>query len=104
MERKNWRIFAALLLATLLSLTVSCTTPAGRSAGTVVDDASITTQVKTELLADKLVSGVAISVQTFKGEVVLTGAVDSPEQIQKAEDIARSVKGVTKVKNLLKLK
>jgi len=104
MVRNNVRVFVALLLAALLALTVSCTTPAGRSAGTVVDDATITTQVKAELFADKLVSGVAISVQTFKGEVVLTGAVDSQAQIEKAESIALSVKGVTRVNNLLKLK
>ena len=104
MVRKNVHVFVAVLFAALLSLTVSCTTPAGRSAGTVVDDATITTEVKTALFADKQVSGVAISVQTFKGEVVLTGAVDSQAQIQKAESIARSVNGVTRVKNLLKLK
>ena len=104
MVRNNVHVFVAVLLAALLSLTVSCTTPAGRSAGTVVDDATITTEVKAALLADSQVSGVAISVQTFKGEVVLTGAVDSQAHVQKTESIARSVKGVARVKNLLKLK
>jgi hyperosmotically inducible protein len=104
MVQKNVHVVVAFLLTALLALTVSCSTPAGRSAGDVVDDATITTQVKAEILADKLVNGVAISVQTFKGEVVLTGAVDTQAQINKAESIARSVKGVTRVKNLLKLK
>lgn len=104
MEWLHRRGLLALMLAALLALVVSCATPAGRSAGNVVDDAAITTQVKAELLADKLVSGVAISVQTFKGEVTLTGAVDSDMQIRRAENIARSVKGVTRVTNLLKLK
>lgn len=98
------RFLLALSSALLLSLFVSCTTPAGRSTGQVVDDAAITTQVKADLLADKEVSGIAVSVETFKGEVVLTGAVDSWAQSHKAAQIARRVHGVTSVKNLLKIK
>ncbi|ADW17462.1 transport-associated protein [Desulfobulbus propionicus DSM 2032] len=104
MARKTFGLFLSLLCAVLLSLTVSCTTPAGRTTGQVVDDAGITTQVKADLLADKEVSGLAVSVETFKGEVVLTGAVDTPAQRKKAEQIASKVHGVTRVKNLIKLK
>lgn len=98
------RFLLAFFSTLLLSLMVSCTTPAGRSTGQVVDDAAITTQVKADLLADKEVSGVAVSVETFKGEVVLTGAVDSWAQSNKAAQIARRVHGVSAVKNLLKIK
>lgn len=98
------RFLLALFSTLLLSLMVSCTTPAGRSTGQVVDDAAITTQVKADLLADKEVSGFAVSVETFKGEVVLTGAVDSWAQSNKAAQIARRVHGVNTVKNLLKIK
>lgn len=98
------RFLLALFSTLLLSLIVSCTTPAGRSTGQVVDDAAITTQVKADLLADKEVSGFAVSVETFKGEVVLTGAVDSWAQSNKAAQIARRVHGVNTVKNLLKIK
>ena len=98
------RFLLALFSTLLLSLMVSCTTPAGRSTGQVVDDAAITTQVKADLLADKEVSGFAVSVETFKGEVVLTGAVDSWAQSNKAAQIARRVHGVNAVKNLLKIK
>ncbi|WP_310600541.1 BON domain-containing protein [Desulfobulbus sp.] len=104
MEKNKMRIGLAFLLTILLSLVVSCTTPAGRSAGTVVDDAGITTEVKAALFADKDLSSIAISVETFQGEVVLTGAVDSKAESRKAESIARSVKGVARVKNLLKIK
>lgn len=104
MARSSHRFLLALSSAFLLSLLVACTTPAGRSTGQVVDDAAITTQVKADLLADKEVSGLAVSVETFKGEVVLTGAVDSWAQSNKAAQIARRVHGVTTVKNLLKIK
>ena len=62
MERKTTRGLLALLFAFVVACTVSCATPAGRTTGTVVDDATITARVKTALLADKDVSGVAVSV------------------------------------------
>jgi osmotically-inducible protein OsmY len=104
MARRFFSVFLSFVCATLLALTVSCTTPAGRSTGQVVDDAAITTQVKADLLADKDVSGLAVSVETFKGEVVLTGAVDTKAQSHKATQIASKVHGVSNVKNLLKIK
>ncbi|MRS03540.1 BON domain-containing protein, partial [bacterium] len=55
----------------------ACQTPAGRSAGEVVDDATITTEVKTKLLADDMTKGIAVTVQTFEGTVTLIGAVDN---------------------------
>jgi osmotically-inducible protein OsmY len=82
----------------------SCYTPAGRSAGEVIDDAAITTEIKATLLADKVLSGIAISVTTFEGQVTLTGAAHTAEQKQKASHIAQSVKGVKKVDNHLKIK
>jgi hyperosmotically inducible protein len=45
-----------------------------------------------------------ISVDTFEGQVTLTGAVDTGQQKDRAGEIARSVYGVKKVNNLLNLK
>lgn len=104
MARRQWTVFSLLSVFLLSLLLASCTTPAGRSTGQVVDDATITTQVKADLLADKEVSGLAVSVETFKGEVVLTGAVENWTQREKAANIAHKVRGVTGVKNLLKIK
>ena len=42
--------------------------------------------------------------ETFEGKVTLTGAVDTPQQRDKAVQIAASVKGVKKVNNLINLK
>jgi len=82
----------------------ACQTPAGRSAGGVVDDSTITTKIKAELFNDRLLSGFAISVDTFQGEVTLTGGVDSQQLKDRAGNIASSVRGVEKVNNLLKIK
>ncbi len=93
-------VVALLVLAVL----AGCQTPAGRSSGEVVDDAAITTEVKAKLLEDDVTRGIAITVQTFEGTVTLIGAVDTREQINRASQIARSVKGVRKVDNRLQLK
>jgi hyperosmotically inducible periplasmic protein len=82
----------------------ACKTPAGRSAGQVVDDQTIMAKVKAKLFDDSRLSGFAISVDTFEGNVTLTGAVDSNADKERATSIARSVDGVKKVNNLLKIK
>ncbi len=88
----------------ILAVICSCQTPAGRTAGVVIDDASITTQVKTKLFKDKILTGLAISVSTFEGEVTLIGAVKTLEIKQHATEVAGSVAGVREVKNLLKIR
>jgi hyperosmotically inducible protein len=72
------------------------------SLGTKLDDATVTGRVKAALLADPAIRSFDISVLTFKGEVQLTGFVDSPVQIEQAEGIARAIEGAVDVKNELK--
>jgi hyperosmotically inducible periplasmic protein len=92
------------ILLAILVLVSACQTPAGRSTGQVVDDATITSEVKAKLLADSVTKGIAVSVETFEGQVTLTGAVDTENQRERAVQIAKSVKGVKKVNNLINLK
>jgi hyperosmotically inducible protein len=73
-------------------------------AGKYVDDAWITAKVKTMLLKDEGVKGLDVNVETHKGTVQLAGWVNNPMQIAQAEKIARSVEGVTGVKNDLQVK
>ena len=70
-----------------------------RTAGNVVDDSAITTSVKSRLLAEKDVNSFDITVKTFKGNVQLSGFVDSKWQMDKAVNIAASTKGVRHVQN-----
>jgi hyperosmotically inducible periplasmic protein len=97
-------VLPLILVMALFVVLTACATPAGRSAGQVVDDGSITAQVKAKLLNDNVTKGLAVSVATFEGQVTLTGAVDTPEQRMKAGEIASSVSGVKKVNNLINLK
>ena len=71
----------------------------GKKTGAYVDDAWITTKVKSEMVADKDVKAHKIEVDTKNGIVRLTGTVESWQEANKATDIARSVKGVTAVEN-----
>jgi len=74
---------------------------ATNAAANVVDNAALTTKVKTALLADELVKGTQINVDSKDGVVTLSGAVDSQAHVQKAEQIAKDVSGVTRVQNNL---
>ncbi|MFA7383882.1 MAG: BON domain-containing protein [Desulfurivibrionaceae bacterium] len=74
-----------------------------RSAGTMLDDAAITTKVKAELVGDKSVKARNIDVDTVAGEVVLSGYVDSQQEANRAGVLAKSVHGVVRVKNELRV-
>jgi hyperosmotically inducible protein len=74
------------------------------STGEYVDDSYITTKVKSLLAADDFLKSFEISVKTFKGDVQLSGSVDSKKAVDKAGEITRSVKGVKSVKNNLIVK
>ena len=50
------------------------------TAGTELDDSVITTKVKTALMTDNVGKGGDTSVETRKGEVLLSGFVDSQAQ------------------------
>lgn len=79
----------------------------GKSVGGAIDDATITTRVKTALLNDPDVGGMRgglrIDVDTFKGVVTLSGAVRSAAERDKAMAIARKINGVVDVKSTLQI-
>lgn len=74
------------------------------STGEYVDDSNITAKVKAEFVKDPVVSALAVSVETFKGVVQLSGFVNTQEAKDRAEKIARGIRGVTSVANSLIVK
>lgn len=74
-----------------------------RSAATMLDDAAITAKVKTELIGEKNVKARNIDVDTVAGVVVLSGYVDSQQEANRAGLVAKSVSGVVRVKNELRV-
>jgi len=79
----------------------SAEAPAG-SVGQTVDDATITAKVKAKLLADPLVGGLKIDVDTSGGVVTLSGDnMKSQAEIDQAIRLAKEVDGVRDVKSNL---
>ncbi len=72
-----------------------------RSTGQYVDDTTITSKVKTKLIQDQALKAFQIDVETYNGQVLLSGFVESPDQVQRAMSAAREVEGVKSVKNAL---
>lgn len=72
--------------------------------GIQVDDAVVTSTVKSALLADNLVKSLDLQVETRKGVVQLSGFVDNQAQIDQALVLARAVAGVLSVENAVTLK
>jgi hyperosmotically inducible periplasmic protein len=72
--------------------------------GEYVDDASITTQVKAKFADDPTVSAMAISVETLRGTVQLSGFAKTAAERSQAEAIASRVKGVKAVRNNIVLR
>lgn len=70
-----------------------------QTVGQYVDDTTITSQVKAKFADDGAVAATAISVETMKGLVQLSGFAKSWAERDRAEALARSVKGVTNVRN-----
>lgn len=94
-------IFMALFLASL----VGCASAQQHeSASEYIDDAVITTKVKAALFNDPDLSAAEINVETYNGEVQLSGFVSAPSQISQAVQVAKNVEGVRKVKNSLLVK
>jgi osmotically-inducible protein OsmY len=93
-------VFAGLVA----SLTACAATEKQESTGQYVDNSVLTAKVKTAIFNEPTLKSLEISVETFKGEVQLSGFVSTIAQTNKAVEVARSVPGVTSVKNDMRVK
>lgn len=71
--------------------------------GVAMDDAEITTKVKSAIYSEPGLKTLRISVDTIKGVVTLTGSVDSLSDFDRTRALAESVGGVRQVENLLQV-
>ena len=102
---KRHRVLSFLVCIVLVTAFLGCaSTPKQEGTGEYIDDSAITTKVKSAILGDSALKVFQINVETFKGEVQLSGFVDSAEAKQKAGEVARGVSGVKSVKNNLIVK
>ncbi|HEX7410353.1 MAG TPA: BON domain-containing protein [Candidatus Binatia bacterium] len=97
--------FATFSVAVLLVSLLGCAATAKHEGtGEYVDDSVITTKVKAVVFNEPSLKSSEINVETFKGTVQLSGFVSSQADINKAVEVARSVKGVKSVKNDMRVK
>lgn len=99
---KNTTLTALVSAALLLS--AACSRDDGKTAGQTIDDAAVTAKVKTALAQDPAVKAIEVKVDTFKGTVQLSGWVNTAEEKSRAEQVAKTVPGVTAVENKITLK
>ncbi|MGZ5041207.1 MAG: BON domain-containing protein [Usitatibacter sp.] len=102
--RSSNRIIAFLSVILLASLLGCASTSKQEGTGEYFDDTVITTKVKTAILEEPTLKSSEINVETFKGVVQLSGFVSSRDDIAKAVQVARNVKGVASVKNDMRVK
>ena len=92
-------IAAAIATVALLSASGCAVTRGQESVGAYVDDAGITTAIKSRYVESKAVDAASIGVETLNGTVMLSGFAKTAAEKSTAESIARGVNGVKAVKN-----
>ena len=102
---KSIKLISAVFLAVTLAVAAGCaSTPTQEGTGEFVTDSWITTKVKAALVEDSVVRATEVNVETFKGAVQLSGFISSEAALQQAVRITRGIKGVTSVKNDMRVK
>lgn len=93
-------IAATTIAASLVFAVTGCAVARDQeTVGSYVDDTGITTKVKAKFAEDKVVSAMAISVETLNGVVQLSGFAKTEQERVMAERLARDTKNVVQVKN-----
>ena len=95
-------VFTTIACIFIIFAFMGCQTTAYLTKKQAAEDAKITRQVEAKLSAQPILGDYPISVDTYNGDVTLSGRVDTRNQKEQATIIAQSVTGVNQVFNLLK--
>jgi len=109
MSNMNYtKLISGLGMAAVMAGVTGCESmgrhPDERSEGRYKDDKNITESVKHALKEEPVYKFEGVSVDTFAGDVQLSGFVNSEDQKRRAQDIAARTPGVQRVINGLALK
>ena len=97
--------FSGFFIVALMVSALGCASTSQQSStGQYLDDSVITTKVKTAIFNEPSLKVNQITVETYKSVVQLSGFVDSSDSMNKAVAVARSVDGVSSVKNDMRLR
>lgn len=102
---KQLKYFITIFTAIIFMSILGCaSTTKSEGTGEYLDDSVITTKVKAAVFAEPTLKSTEINVETYKGIVQLSGFVSSQSSIDRAEEVARGVKGVKSVQNDMRVK
>lgn len=99
--KNGLRLAGVMALGLLLA---GCMAITGKRMGACIDDAVISTSVKSKYIFNNDVHAFWVDVDSHNGDVVLVGAVQSKEEEDVAIRLAKSVEGVRSVTSFLKIK
>ncbi|GJL48795.1 BON domain-containing protein [Candidatus Nitrospira salsa] len=99
---KHVLTYASIIMISMMVM-MGCQSMTGKTAGTTVDDAMITSSVSAKLAGDSMSSIARIDVDTERGVVMLSGIVEDAETKDRAEQLAMQVNGVKSVTNNLQV-
>jgi hyperosmotically inducible periplasmic protein len=102
-EETMMRRIEVLVVAVMMMFVTGCQAITGATLGENIDDATLTTWVKSKLVADRAANLTRVDVDTTRGVVSLNGVVESEEQRIRAEQLAHQVDGVKQVINNLQI-
>ena len=98
------KTLSRLAAASVVVLTLGSASIAhAESTGQYIDDATVTTKVKSALISDNQLKASQISVVTNQGTVSLTGIVPTKAQAAEALRVTTEVDGVKTVKDQMKV-
>ena len=112
---KNYlRLFVMLILLFTMSGCTAALVGGGAAGGYAVatderqvdrmmDDSTITSHIKNEMIKDETVKARKIDVDTVSGYVTLTGVVETTAESRRAMEIAKRVNGVKSVRNNMQI-
>lgn len=96
---------AAVLIVILAACVAACSSaPTQQPAEEAIEDGVVTAKVKAALVQDPVTKVHNINVETFRGQVQLSGFVETDEARTRALQVARDVKGVRNVKDAMQVR
>lgn len=102
---KQPTLLSIMIFAGVLTAGLGCS-PTAQQEGTgeYLDDTVITARVKAAVFNAPTLKSSEINVETFKGEVQLSGFVASDADIERAVEVTRGVDGVKSIRNDMRVK
>lgn len=103
--RSLTRLMFPFLLALMVTSLLACaSTETTQAPGEYLDDSVVTAKVKTAIFNEPELKVLEITVETFRGEVQLSGFVGSRADANRAVAVAGTVEGVRSVRNDMRIK